>query len=124
MHSPRSTYHRNKSDLTLHLRISLINERPNIKPVPQENAAPGLKQIPRLLFRICSNSAWRDCADTRLQEPKRIQRLCAIQQNTSIGSDPFATVAPQYLEIVRNQSFVLFTLPQIPRTIRVLELRR
>src|SRR5215468_1437148 len=100
MHASRSAHHGHKRDLTFDLRISLVSKRPNIKPITQENAPARLKQIPRLLFRICGDSAWRDRSNSRLHEPKRLQCLSAIQQNTSIRSDPFAAEAPQYLEII------------------------
>ena len=43
--------------------------------------------------------------------------LRGIEKHASIGTDPIAAEPPEDFEIVRNQSLVLFALPQVTRSV-------
>src|SRR5262249_32902236 len=105
--STMSMDHRNQRNLCFHWRLRTLDKRTDVKPIPHENASAVLKQIARLFFRVRRASGWRNRSEARLEKRQGLEPFRARQQNSPIGTNPFAAVTPEHLEVIRYQSFVL-----------------
>src|SRR5262249_30997970 len=103
-----------EADLASHRRALLLQLRPGVRPVAQEDCAAVLERAPGLLLRRGDHRRWRGPADDGPAQPSqpRAPRL-GVQRDAAFAHQ-LASVSPDGLEGVAVEALVLPALPEEP----------